>query len=158
MGIKKKCPQLSPSLSGLFSGIAHFKLDINGWNIPFPKILRMYQTNFENIFHWEKWNEPIENSSHTRYCFEKMLWGYIFLANLYNSIALMIELKRLSVNNIFSLFVFAIIFRFLRTFLITLILDEKYLCCSMKVQNNSPHIYIAYSLDLYYLSFIKPEI
>ena len=38
--------------------------------------------------------------------------------------------------NIVPLFVFTIIFRFLRTLLITLILNERYMCCSMKIQNN----------------------
>ena len=50
--------------------------------------------------------------------------------------------------NIVSLFVFTTIFRFLKTFLITVILDESYMCCSMKIENNSPCKYIAYSLAL----------
>ena len=50
--------------------------------------------------------------------------------------------------------VFTIIFSFLRTLLITLILDERYMCCSIKIQNNSPHKYIAYSLASYYLNLI----
>ena len=41
-------------------GWSHFKLDINDWDIPFPKILRIYQWIRENIFHFEKWNEPIK--------------------------------------------------------------------------------------------------
>ena len=61
--------------------------------------------------------------------------------------ALVNELKRLKYK--YSL-VFTIIFRFLRTLLITLILDERYMCCSIKIQNNSPHNYIAYGLASYY--------
>ena len=38
---------------------------------------------------------------------------------------------------------------------ITLILDERYMCRLMKVQNNSQDKYIAYSLASYYLSLIR---
>ena len=41
-------------------GWSHFKVNINDWNIPFPKILRIYQWIGKNIFHWEKWNNPIK--------------------------------------------------------------------------------------------------
>ena len=41
-------------------GWSHFKLNINDWDIPFPKILRIYQWIGKNIFHWGKWNEPIK--------------------------------------------------------------------------------------------------
>ena len=41
-------------------GWSHFKLDINDWDIPFPKILRIYQWIGKNIFHRKKWNEPIK--------------------------------------------------------------------------------------------------
>ena len=41
-------------------GWSYFKLNINGWDIPFPKNLRIYQWIGKNIFHWEKWNEPIK--------------------------------------------------------------------------------------------------
>ena len=50
---------------------------------------------------------------------------------------------------------FTIIFLFLKTLLKTLILNEKYMCCSMKVQNSSAHKYMAYTLASYYLSLIK---
>ena len=53
---------------------------------------------------------------------------------------------------------FTIIFHFLRTLLITLIVDERYMCCSMKIQNNSPHKYIAYSQASYYLSLVRSKI
>ena len=41
-------------------GWSHFKLNLNDWDIPFPKILRIYQWIGKNIFHWGKWNEPIK--------------------------------------------------------------------------------------------------
>ena len=59
--------------------------------------------------------------------------------------------------NIVSLLMFSIIFRFLRTLSITLILNEKYMCC-LQVPNSSPRKYIAYSLALYYLSLIRSGI
>ena len=45
-------------------------------------------------------------------------------------------------------------FYFLKNLLIAHILDEKYTSCSMKIQSNSPHEYIAYRLVLYVL--LKP--
>ena len=48
--------------------------------------------------------------------------------------------------------VFTIIFHFLRSLLITLILDEGYMFCSIKIKNKSSHKYIAYSLPSYYLN------
>ena len=39
---------------------SHFKRKINGWDIPFPKILRVCQWIGQNIFHWGEWNEPIK--------------------------------------------------------------------------------------------------
>ena len=44
------------------------------------------------------------------------------------------------------------IFRFLRTLLITLILDGRYMCCSIKIENNSSHI--TCDLASYYLTLI----
>ena len=41
-------------------GRLHFKLNTNDWDIPFPKILRICQWIGKNIFHWEKWSEPIK--------------------------------------------------------------------------------------------------
>ena len=60
--------------------------------------------------------------------------------------ALVNELKRLKLS-----LVFTIILRFLRTLLITLILDERYMCFSINIQNNGPHKYRAYNLASYYL-------
>ena len=39
--------------------------------------------------------------------------------------------------NIVSLFIFTVIFRFLRILLITLIWDERHMSCLIKIQNNS---------------------
>ena len=55
----------------LRKGWSHFKLNINDWDIPFPKVLRLYQWIRKNIFHWEKWNEPISNSAHIRIIWPK---------------------------------------------------------------------------------------
>ena len=67
------------------------------------------------------------------------------------------EWRHLSVNlSLLSrcIFMLSNIFRLLRTLSITLILDQWYMCCSMKVQNNSRCKYLAYSLGSYYLSLI----
>ena len=88
----------------------------------------------------------------------KRPWRYLFLANLYNSIALVNKLRRLKCWYFLSHFVFTIIFRFLRTLLITLILYKRYMCGLMKFQNKSPHKYIAYSLASYYLNLIRSGI
>ena len=37
-------------------GWSHFKLKINDWDIPFPKVLRIYQGIEKNISYWGKWN------------------------------------------------------------------------------------------------------
>ena len=47
-------------------GWSHFKLNIIDWDIPFPKLLRIYQWIGEYIFHWGKRNEPIGNSLHAQ--------------------------------------------------------------------------------------------
>ena len=60
----------------------HFKLNIDDWDIPFPKTLRIYQWIGKNIFHWGKWNELIGNSAHTTECLAKRPWRYMFLAYL----------------------------------------------------------------------------
>ena len=39
-------------------GWSHLKLNINDWDIPFPKILRIYQWIGKNIVHWGKCKEP----------------------------------------------------------------------------------------------------
>ena len=49
-------------------------------------------------------------------------------------------------------------FIFFRTLSLTLILDKRYMCCSMKIKNISPYKYIAYSLASYYLSIIRSGI
>ena len=59
------CPNLSFTVENKMEnshkrGWSHFKLKINDWDIPFPKILRIYQWIGKNIFHWGKWNEPIK--------------------------------------------------------------------------------------------------
>ena len=41
-------------------GWSHFKLKISGWDIPFPKILRVFQWIGKKKFYWGEWNEPIK--------------------------------------------------------------------------------------------------
>ena len=41
-------------------GNSHKRGRSNDWDIPFPKILRICQWIGKNIFHWEKWSEPIK--------------------------------------------------------------------------------------------------
>ena len=69
-----------------------------------------------------------------------------------------ILISRDSSVNIVSLFIFSVIFHFLRTLPINLISDERYMYFSMKVQTNRPRKYIAYSLPPHYLNFIRSEI
>ena len=64
-------------------GWSHFKLNINDWDISFPKILRIYQWIGKKIFHWGKWNEPLANSVHTTNYLVKRLWRCLFLAYVY---------------------------------------------------------------------------
>ena len=64
-------------------GWSHFKLNINDWDISFPKILRIYQWIGKKIFHWGKWNEPLANSVHTTNYLVKRLWRCLFLADVY---------------------------------------------------------------------------
>ena len=59
-------------------GWSHFKLNINDWDIPFPKTLRIYQWFWKNILQWEKWNEFNRNSPHITECLANMSWRYIF--------------------------------------------------------------------------------
>ena len=59
------CPNLTFNVENKMGnshkrGRSHFKLNINYWDIPSPKILRIYQWIRKNIFHWGKWNEPIK--------------------------------------------------------------------------------------------------
>ena len=65
MSWKNLCPNLSFTVENKMGNLherrwSHFKLNINDWDIPFPKILRNYQWIRKNIFHWGKWNEPIK--------------------------------------------------------------------------------------------------
>ena len=65
MSWENLCPNLSFTVENKMGnshkrGWSHFKLNINDWDIPFPKILRIYQWIGKNIFHWGKWNEPIK--------------------------------------------------------------------------------------------------
>ena len=65
MSWENLCPNLTFTVENKMGnshkrGWSHFKLNINDWDIPFPKILRIYQWIGKNIFHWGKWNEPIK--------------------------------------------------------------------------------------------------
>ena len=60
-------------------GWSHFKLNINDWDITFPKTLRIYQWFWKNILQWEKWNEFSRNCPHITKCLANMPWRYIFL-------------------------------------------------------------------------------
>ena len=65
MSWKNLCPDLTFFLENKMGnsherGWSHFKLNLNDWDIPFPKILRIYQWIGKNIFHCGKWNEPIK--------------------------------------------------------------------------------------------------
>ena len=136
------------------NGWSHFKLYINDWDIPFPKILRIYQWIGKSIFHWGKWNEPLVNSVHTAESLLKRLWKYIFLAYVCKSVALSAWTQETQLLYCFSFRVHHY-FRFLRNLSIALILDERYICCLMKFKNNSPYKYIAYSLASYFLGLIR---
>ena len=76
-------------------GWSQFEPNINNWDIPFPKCVRINQWIGKKIFQWGKRNEPIGNSANTTECFAKRPWRYVFLAYVYKSIALVNELKRL---------------------------------------------------------------
>ena len=59
------CPNLSFTVENKMEnshkrGWSHFRLKINDWDIPFPKILRVCQWIEKNCFHWGEWNEPIK--------------------------------------------------------------------------------------------------
>ena len=65
MSWENLCPNLTFTLENKMRnshkrGWSHFKININDWDVPFPKILRIYQWIGKNIFHWGKWNEPIK--------------------------------------------------------------------------------------------------
>ena len=97
--------------------------------------------NWEKHFPLQKMKPTYWEFYHTSKCLTKRPWRYIFLAYVYKFIVLVNEIKRLSFNIVSRVRHY---FRFLRTLLITLILDERYMCWSMKIINNSPHKYIAY--------------
>ena len=93
MSWENLCPNLTFTIENKIGnshkrGWSHFKLNRIDWDIPFPKILRIYQWIGKNIFHWGKWNEPIGNSAHTTKYLAKMHWKWLFLAYVYKSIAL----------------------------------------------------------------------
>ena len=94
---EKLCPNLSLTVDNKIGnsqkkGWSHFKLNINDWDILFPKILRIYQWIGKNIFHWGKCDKPI-----WEFCPYHRIFGqkakYLFLAYVY--VALENELKRL---------------------------------------------------------------
>ena len=63
MSWENLCPNLTFTVESKMGnsnkrGWPHFKLNINDWDISFPKILRIYQWIGKNIFHWGKCNEP----------------------------------------------------------------------------------------------------
>ena len=65
MSWESLCPNLSFTVENKIrnlhkSGWSNFKLNMNDWDIPLPKILRIYQWIGKNIFHLGKWNEPIK--------------------------------------------------------------------------------------------------
>ena len=65
MSWENLCPNLTFFLENKMGnshkrGWSHFKLNLNDWDNPFPKILRIYQWIEKNIFHWGKWNEHIK--------------------------------------------------------------------------------------------------
>ena len=74
---------------------SYFKLNLNDWDIPFSKVLRIYQWIGKNIFHWGKSNEFIGNFDHTTEYLAEWSWRYLFLAYVYKSIALVNEIKRI---------------------------------------------------------------
>ena len=94
---EKLCPNLSLTVDNKIGnsqkkGWSHFKLNINDWDILFPKILRIYQWIGKNIFHWGKCDERIwEFRPYHRIFGQKA--KYLFLAYVY--VALENELKRL---------------------------------------------------------------
>ena len=71
---------------------SHFKLNIDDWDIPFPKVLRIYKWVGKNIFHWGKWNELIANSARATKYLAKRPWRYFFLTYVFKSTALVNEL------------------------------------------------------------------
>ena len=65
MSWENLCPNLSFTVENKIEnshkrGWLHFKLKINNWDVPFPKILKICQWIGKNIFHWGKWNQPIK--------------------------------------------------------------------------------------------------
>ena len=65
MSWENLCPNLSFTIENTMEssqkrGSSHFKLNIYDWDIPFPKVLRICQWIWKNIFLWGKWNEPIK--------------------------------------------------------------------------------------------------
>ena len=124
-------------------GWSHFKLNINDPKIQFPQILRIQQRIGKIFFIGEYGINPL-GILHILHNIWPKGPKDIYFQPMY--ISLQRINSRDSSVNIVPLFVFTIIFRFLRTLLITLMLDERYMCCSMKIQNNCQHKHI---LQLY---------
>ena len=97
MNEEKLCPKFSFIVENKMDNShekewSHFKLIIDDWDIPFSKILRIYQWIKKNIFHWGKWNETIGNSARTTKHLAERPWKKLFLAYVYKSISLVNEL------------------------------------------------------------------
>ena len=93
---KKLCKGKNSSFSVENKMMLHFKLNINDWDIPFPKILKIYQWIGKSKFPLGKmeWTD-LEFRPYHRAIVQKALRVYIFLACMYKSIALVNKLKKL---------------------------------------------------------------
>ena len=71
MNWERTCPNLSFTVENKMDnldkkGQLHFKLNINDWDIPILKNLKIYQLIGKTNFHWGKQNERNENPAHTK--------------------------------------------------------------------------------------------
>ena len=71
MNWEKLCPNLSLTIENKMGNSrkkrwSDFELNINDWDIPLPKTLRIYQWIGKKSFHWGKWNDSTGNSAHTK--------------------------------------------------------------------------------------------
>ena len=71
MNWERTCPSLSFTVENKMDnldkkGWLHFKLNINDWDIPILKNLKIYQLIGKTNFHWGKQNERNENPAHTK--------------------------------------------------------------------------------------------
>ena len=128
-------------------------LNIIYWDIPFPNILKIYQRIGKKISIEENGISPLESLPISQNVWPNTLKIHIYISSLIKIYSIS-EWTQDTKVLILSL-VLTIIF--LRTLLIALILDEKYMCCSIKTPN-SPQKYVAYSRDSFYLNFIGSEI